>query len=280
MDYEMEELVPIVAELAEKYTAFESTSITYEKAEQLMEAVLYCIREAEQPEAMMVPAGACIRARQAYKMGVERVKEKVKKSLALYHKILPGFVWFENTCLYDSVVKGLPEFFRRYDILFEPQRTILTLDYPVLRDISESEGVDKIYEFIRCVYLEQEFLKIFPEGYVAGALRKYDREYRDMAENICEIVILNAGAHLLAGKPLSELDFDENDYRKLQNIFRKTETNDLSRKLENMIEKIVRKYCADCIDPIDLIEYLAAAVQNICVRLKNAAEYESLWRLF
>ena len=40
MDYEMEELVPIVGKLAEKYTAHESTSITYEKAEQLMEAVL------------------------------------------------------------------------------------------------------------------------------------------------------------------------------------------------------------------------------------------------
>ena len=36
MDYEMEELVPIVGKLAEKYTSHESTSITYEKAEQLM----------------------------------------------------------------------------------------------------------------------------------------------------------------------------------------------------------------------------------------------------
>ena len=33
MDYEMEELVPIVGKLAEKYTAHESTSITYEKAD-------------------------------------------------------------------------------------------------------------------------------------------------------------------------------------------------------------------------------------------------------
>ena len=32
MDYEMEELVPIVGKLAEKYTSHESTSITYEKS--------------------------------------------------------------------------------------------------------------------------------------------------------------------------------------------------------------------------------------------------------
>ncbi len=45
VNYEMEELVPIVGKLAEKYTAFESTSVSYEKAEQLMGAVLYCIHE-------------------------------------------------------------------------------------------------------------------------------------------------------------------------------------------------------------------------------------------
>ena len=32
MDYEMEELVPIVGKLAEKYTSHESTSITYRKS--------------------------------------------------------------------------------------------------------------------------------------------------------------------------------------------------------------------------------------------------------
>lgn len=36
MNYEIEELVPIVGKLAEKYTDNESTSITYEKAQQLM----------------------------------------------------------------------------------------------------------------------------------------------------------------------------------------------------------------------------------------------------
>lgn len=41
MRYGMEELVPIVGKLAEKYTAGESTSVTYEKAEQLMGAAEY-----------------------------------------------------------------------------------------------------------------------------------------------------------------------------------------------------------------------------------------------
>ncbi|MCI8365872.1 MAG: hypothetical protein HFG34_13135 [Eubacterium sp.] len=37
MNYKMEELLLIVGTLADKYTSFESTSITYEKAQELME---------------------------------------------------------------------------------------------------------------------------------------------------------------------------------------------------------------------------------------------------
>ena len=33
MNYKMEELIPIVGKLAGRYTSFESTSVTYEKAE-------------------------------------------------------------------------------------------------------------------------------------------------------------------------------------------------------------------------------------------------------
>ena len=44
MDYTMEELLPVVGKLTEKYTSLSSTSVTYETAQQLMGAVLYCLR--------------------------------------------------------------------------------------------------------------------------------------------------------------------------------------------------------------------------------------------
>ena len=54
MNYEMDELVPIVAKLAEGYTSKESTSITYDRAQQLMEAVIYSINEGEQSDFSLV----------------------------------------------------------------------------------------------------------------------------------------------------------------------------------------------------------------------------------
>ena len=52
--YTPEELFPLFSRLAARYAGYESTSLPYEKAQQLMGSILYCIREYEQahPHAM------------------------------------------------------------------------------------------------------------------------------------------------------------------------------------------------------------------------------------
>ena len=103
MNYEMEELVPIVGKLAEKYTAFESTSVSYEKAEQLMGAVLYCIHETWQvPAREREKQGAGLMAKaerlsdaQAYEMGARLVEEKTKAALSEYDFNV-GLPYFEG----------------------------------------------------------------------------------------------------------------------------------------------------------------------------------------
>ena len=78
----MEELIPIVGRLAEQYTSGESTSLTYEKAEQLMGAVLYCIHETELAERNAVLSTDTMMAQQAYEAGVKCVEQKAKKVLS------------------------------------------------------------------------------------------------------------------------------------------------------------------------------------------------------
>ncbi len=80
MDYKMEELIPVVSRLAEKYTAFEDSSVTYEKAEQLMEAVLYCIRELERSDENLIAVGKELcSAQQAYETGYMYVKKRPER---------------------------------------------------------------------------------------------------------------------------------------------------------------------------------------------------------
>lgn len=268
MEYEIEELVPIVATLAEKYTSKESSSITYEKAQQLMEAVLYCICEAGQTEQYSLIKAGEISAQKMYEIGVFCVEEKVKEALKLYNEMISEFSSYGNECLYDTVIKGLPEFFKWYDFHYEPQNTILTLDYPILKDISEYTGIDKIFEYILCIRLEQKFLSRFSEAFVIKILSKYDGQYRQMIDNICEIVLMDLIAHIMLEKPLSELCFESEEYRCMRELLLRENLHELEKKLQNDIEVIVQKYYDN---DKELLEYLSEAVSNITVRLKNAA---------
>lgn len=277
MKYAMEELVPIAGELAGRYTAGEGTSVTWEKAEQFMEAVLYCIHEAELFTCNAVAAAEELPAQRAYEIGKRCVEEKVQEALKIYNEILPEFSCYENHCLYDTFVKGIPEFFRWYDVRFAPQNTVLTLDYPVLRDLSEYNGIDKIYEFIRCICLEQKFLNIFPEYHVVNILSRYNREYKDMVENICEIVCLSATGHILAGKPFTELNLEKEDYLRIQEIFVRMDFRDIMKKVKGALELFLIRYCDGSEEPA---EYIFSSVSGIVRRLKCAAESGTICRLF
>lgn len=273
MKYEMEDLVPIVAKLAEGYTSKESTSITYERAQQLMEAVLYSIREAEKAGQFSLIQKDELSTERMYAIGVKCVEDKTKEALDLYNGIMTHFSSYGNQCLYDTVVKGLPEFFKWYDCRYDPQNTILTLDYPILMDISEQTGIDKIYDFLFCIQLEQIFLNKFPPEYVMEILSKYDKQYKLMIENLCEIVLMNVISHMLAGKEIFILDFEPEEYLKMQTLIQKENLSDLREKLKNAVKVLVREYYEN---DEKLMEYLYKAVDNIAVRMKCAADYGNL----
>lgn len=269
----MEELVPIVGKLAEKYTANESTSITYEKAEQLMGAILYCIHELKEFNGNSLALNEKIPAQRAYEIGAAYVKEKTEIALNLYNRIMPGFYHYESQCLYDTFAKGIPEFFRWYDIQFEPQNTILTLDYPVLKDISGYTGIDRIFEFIKCIGLEQKFLNSFPVGYVTNILFKIDRNWKESMNNICETVFTYVTGHILTGKSLAEFELEQTDYLYMQKFFMQTALEDIKKRMESALEIFIKNYYED---DRELLNYLSSAIGDIVVRLKNAVDNKVL----
>lgn len=143
-------------------------------------------------------------------------------------------------------VKGISEFFKWYDVRFHPQDTILTLDYPVLKDLSAVTGIDKIYAFIECIRLEQMFLNQFPQSCVVHVLMHHNEQYQDMVDNPCELVLFADAGHVWAGRSVTQQDFAQTDYTVIQ-------------------ERIMR--CGS-----KLLQYFAGAADNIAVRLQNAAE--------
>lgn len=306
--YTMEELVPLVGRLAEKYCAYGSSSVTYEKAEQLMGAVLYCIHEAENTELDMtdmsdmlgtvekpvmdtekaidnlslrretVPAATgSMSAEQAYEKGIKLVKQKTENTLTRYNHFMQKFDWYGSKCLHDTMVKGMPEFFKWYDCQMEPQNTVLMLDYPVLRDLSGLTGIDKIAAFLECIRLEQIFLGRFPKDYVRTVLSGHNRMYEEMIENICENVLISVLGHVMAKQPLAEWKLAEEDHLRIQAICGQRDTQGIRELLEDAVDALVTEYFDS---DMMLSSYLKDAVEDIAVRLKYAAVYGETESLF
>ena len=188
MQYRMEEIVEIVGELAARYAGYGNSSVTYEKASQLMEAVLFCINEAEAGGNMLIAKE--IPARKAYEAGYEAVERKTRDALILYNEIMLDFDDYGAEFLKATLAKGMPEFFRRYDIRFNPQADLLPLDYVVLEDLSKLHGIDRIREYLNCIRIEQIFLRYYPRDYIVDAVCEIRSVSGLYTENLCETVLM------------------------------------------------------------------------------------------
>ena len=195
MDYNIEELLPIVSGLAQKYSlSRQSTSISYETAQSFMEAVIYCLDEYRNSETG-TSVTTDISAREQYDIGYTLVVKKAEAVGKMFSVLSPYFDDYGVRCLRDTVQKGIPNFLKRYDARYCPHDTVITFDYPVRSDYDGKRGVDAVYAYLCAIKDEQEFLRKFDRGLIIDILQEYSARYgldsRDLVENIREIVIRN-----------------------------------------------------------------------------------------
>lgn len=187
--YSMEEMIPIVGKLTEEFTANESSSVTYERARQFMEAVIYCIAHLELRDRLVTSQGV-LPAKDAYQLGYGAVIEKVKETQKKYRELMEFFDHYGNRNYRDTVEKALPGFFLYYDAKFAPMENIITMDYPVFGMDMSFEGIDMIRQYVDAIWEEQNYLRNFPRNYIVSKLRSFHPNYEKEYFNIKEIVQL------------------------------------------------------------------------------------------
>ena len=153
-----------------------------------MEAVLYCIHEAESMNANGLVPCQQTDARSLYEAGFQEVVDKVERAKEKYKVLISSFSSYGNRNLNDTVLKAIPGFFKLYSPRFSPQETIITMDYPMVVPVEGKTGIDAIEEYIDKIQAEQNFLAKFAPGYVEQVLRAYTADYKDQFFNLSEIV--------------------------------------------------------------------------------------------
>ena len=265
MKYEMEELLPIVAALAEQYTSKESTSVSYEQANRLMEAVLYCIGQCS--EGRQITDSRGLTAREAYEWGYELVVQKVKRTQEIYNGMIIDFCAYGNDNYRETVERAIPGFFRYYDAKFAPRETIITMDYPTICPITDETGINAIAKYIEYISYEQRFLKALPQEYVCDILFRFQTDYGKQFYNICSIILRHILGHMLIGEPLGKR-IGEKEYEALSKLILEGDTDCLEKLIMELLRQLIlEKYKGD-----QMLEcYLQADIRNFVVEMQNAA---------
>ena len=247
--YEIEELLPVAAKLVRKYTSGESTSVTYDTAEKLMEAVLYCIRECyEQPGSgivnTLVSEQSILAAETAYQTGYDEVVSKVKEAKEIYNRLVEGFEDYGCVSYHDTILNGMPQFFVRYDARFCPQDHLLTLDYPNLVPVMEACGIDLIYLYLKNLEQECDFLKIFDRQSVISLLESVMPDYRELyLDNICYAVLRQSVCCVIADRPVLRLELLNEDVGSIREYFDSDNLDKIEEKTSHLIRLIDERLC-------------------------------------
>lgn len=289
-EYQMEQLLPLVAKLTDKYTSKESSSVTYETASMLMEAVIYtldecfaydtCVMDAEnnsvgadaeagfQTRSLVSERKSTVDASVMYDRGKELILEKVYQAKSLYEAIAMDFVWYGCRNYKDTVLKGMPAFFTKYDPLFKPQDHILTLDYPLLCRVSRSDGeelrgVDLILYYLKCIQAEQWFLKCFAPEAVQSCLRELGSDFPAFyMDNLCQPVLWRALECMIADRPAEELKLESGDAEAVAAFFAGEDREKVANRLRGMIGLLLKKAGKE-----EYIPYFAGAAREYAVRV-------------
>ena len=276
MRYRPEELLPLVKELSEKYTGKASTSITYEAAQQLMKAVLYCIQEYTfgAGKDVLCP-GKKVSAREAYELGYELVLKKTQDARECYNQVVEYFDSYGNRAYEETFRKGIPEFFLWYDARLKPQEHILTLDYPALGNDVKVCGIDRIYEYLWSIDKEQQFLSRFPKAYVRAVNRERYPEYEEYFVNVCQTPLRRILCCMLAEIDLTRTELSKEEYVQIEQALDMDEETGkgLKGRLEAALKLLVNQIYGG---EEEMYQYLSRDLDDLAFELKNGIENHCL----
>lgn len=264
MDYQIEELLPIVTKLIDKYTSKESSSVSYEVARMIMGAVTYCIDENSEKELRSVVInGKYPPAQQMYEAGYDIVIRKTYEAKRWYEAVIQDFEDYGCKNYKDTILNGMPEFFRRYDSRFNPQDHLLTLDYPTMRRCAGLCGIDLVLEYLKSIYAEKKLLSCFEPQIISDLLESIITDYGDLyLDNICDAVLLRVVQCAIAGRAMKQLKLSAAD----QDTILSAAEGKSFRELEEMVIRIMTLV----IDSLQLDKkYFISSAKDFAVQIQN-----------
>lgn len=198
-------LVDLLAWQTRKYTKGESTSVTVETAKELLASLRYTLavvtEETGMPHKRLLTEELPPLIRQGQTILQARL-EQTKRLWAAVCQTAPDI----RNGYYADTLRGIGDYFERYDIYFFAHLKPPCIDYPLLITADESlQGLDFTEQYLKRVLTENLFLRCFDSHEVRELLLAADGDIEEAYLNLCEQPLINAMGLALLGRDAPRL---------------------------------------------------------------------------
>lgn len=271
------DIMNLLKDLILRYTKGESTSVTVETSESLLNSILYAIDfymlKLDSPGAAVMELKEKS-IRQIYESGIELIRVCIIDTKKLYGKIKRNKLMIELEP-YNTTIEEISCFFEEYNIIFGAHNGMGSIDYPLIFDDMTVRGVSYIKNYLEHLEIETEFCKLFSEEDINKMLFGYEKMCRLSHNieliNIFEILINNSIFSVLVGNEADQLNITKYQFNNINEKLKRI-TN-----IDELINEATNKVAHDLkINNELLIEYINNYKKLLKKRLISALENDHL----
>ncbi|HOJ49078.1 MAG TPA: DUF6179 domain-containing protein [Bacillota bacterium] len=270
----------LLGERTNRYTNGESSSVPVETAQGISNSILYTLGVAL--KSYPTPDDALNALLEAgvgplYVKGRRLIDKKIQAAKRLYASMLKNMVVVDNLTYKSTLRDGIRGFFKIYDPEFSAQEICITADYPTFLPINDLAGIEYMHRYIKSLYYENKFCKLFPDSDIENLLYGYSEEYKHLVINIFGLVLTNALGRVMLGKNPLGLSISKDEAAHLEER--------LSRLTKEQIGEAVHQAFAGLCESLNiesepLREYLENALPEITSIISIACEKRILTSVF
>ncbi|MEA4964544.1 MAG: DUF6179 domain-containing protein [Oscillospiraceae bacterium] len=272
----MPNLWALLGEQTARYTMGDSTSVSMERAQELMASLWYTLKKAlgdGQMSGQMLLTGELYTLVQRGQAVILAEKEAARQ---LWKRACLTAPRFENDFYRDTLI-GIGQFFKEYDCYYFAHQIPCSIDYPLLSAVSESlEGVDYVTEYLKRLLMENNLLRRFDQSGVSAVLESISGDYRSNYLNLCEQPLVNAIGRALNKKPVGTLGISAQDREEILAALSGAEKEHIRKAAAAALQTVG----AELGCPVQVIEYLSDVAAQLTPRLDVAITHRDLSNIF
>lgn len=273
------DLMGILAEQCEKWSQGESSSVPTEKAQDMMTSILFIIsiklKSYPSPE-QAVEMLKSEQLKSLFESGLQMVHQKIVVAKHLQKKIVDNLFDTPNVYYRSTIVDGINGFFKLYRPQFAAHEIHITADYPVLMGRPESDGIEFIEQYLRCIEAENEFCVQFCSQEIHLLLCGLTQDYRSVPMNLFEYVMLSVLGLVLLKRNPQKLNLSKKDVENLYCLF----SDKTDEEIAGYLEKAVISLDEYNLLPKSTNRYLAVTLHKFVSAVSNAVKMKTLDKVF